>query len=367
MMKKIIYLLSVLLLAAACTSAQSTTVSGTITDSGGQAWFAGTISFLFRPAASNPTAQYMWNGAPFSSSTTIPSNPLTLDGTGSFSGLSIPSNTAIAPAGSQWAVTVCPAATVPSCYTQLLTISGSTLNISSQVVPPPVVVNFSVPLIGARAYTDAEVVGASPGVSYFNVTDETLHVCLQTGFPPCTWTSIPNASSTVPVTTLNVNITPVTVTGTTSTTPSLMTYTFAAGSLNAVGKSVRIEAHGVAIPQANNTAVCPTFTLITISNPVSSTCDGAVATSGGDWNIVGTCTTKTAGTNGILLCQITYGVGPSANAALAVFEPQPSQWGNPFGTLNLTVAQTLTIGWTWGTGNNSNTVTENNLYVQALN
>jgi hypothetical protein len=188
-MKKIIYLLALMLLHASGAFAQSTTVSGTITDSGSQAWFAGTIQFLFRPAASNPSAQYMWNGAPFSSSSTFPQNPLSLDSTGSFSGLSIPSNTAIAPAGSQWAVTVCPAATVPNCYTQLLTITGSTQNISSQVIPPPVVVNFSVPLLGARAYTDAEVVGASPGALYFNVTDNTIHVCEQAGFPPCNWIS----------------------------------------------------------------------------------------------------------------------------------------------------------------------------------
>jgi hypothetical protein len=189
LIKKCFLLVAVLLCVALPAHGQSTTVSGTITDSGGQAWFAGTIQFVFRVSPSNPSAQYMWNGAPFSSSSTFPQNPLSLDGTGSFSGLSIPSNTAIAPAGSQWAVTVCPAATVPNCFTKLLTITGATQSISSQVVPPPVVVNLSVPLLGARAYADAEIVGGTPGIQYLNVTDNTIHVCVQAGFPPCTWVS----------------------------------------------------------------------------------------------------------------------------------------------------------------------------------
>jgi len=188
-MRRLWLLVVLVLLCALPAHGQSTVVSGTITDSGGQSWFSGSIQFAFRPAASNPTAQYMWNGAPFSSSSTFPQNPLSLDSTGSFSGLSIPSNTAIAPSGSQWAVTVCPAATIPNCFTQLLTITGSTQNISSQVVPPAVVVNLSVPLLGARAYTDTEIVGGQPGIQYFNVTDNTIHVCIQTGFPPCTWDS----------------------------------------------------------------------------------------------------------------------------------------------------------------------------------
>jgi hypothetical protein len=139
----------------------------------------------------------MWNGAPFSSSSTFPQNPLSLDGTGSFSGLSIPSNTAIAPAGSQWAVTVCPAATVQTCFTKLLTISGTTQSISSQIVPPSVVVNLTVPLLGARAYTDAEITGAAAGTSYLNVTDNTLHLCIQSGFPPCTWHSIVSSTALI--------------------------------------------------------------------------------------------------------------------------------------------------------------------------
>lgn len=186
-MKKIFYLCALLLLHASGAFAQSTTVSGTITDSGGQTWGYGSVQFAFRPAASNPTAQYFWNGSPFSSSTTLPANPQLLSSSGSFSGLSIPSNTAISPAGSQWAVTVCAAASIPNCFTQLLTISGGTQNISSQVVPPPAIVNLTVPLLGAKAYTDAEVVGAASGTLFFNITQNALKVCPVAGYPPCQW------------------------------------------------------------------------------------------------------------------------------------------------------------------------------------
>jgi len=161
-------------------------VNGTITDQGGQVWFDGTIQFVFRPAASNPTAQYYWNGSPFSSSTTIPASPQPLDSNGEFS-LTVPGNDAISPAGSQWTVTVCPAASVATCYTKNLSITTATQNISSQLIPPAAVVNLSVPLLGAKAYTDAEVVGAASGTSFFNITQNALKVCPVAGYPPCQW------------------------------------------------------------------------------------------------------------------------------------------------------------------------------------
>jgi hypothetical protein len=196
-MRRLWLLVLLALVGGAPAFAQSTTVSGTITDAGSQVWFGGTIQFRFRPADSNPTAQYIWNGAPFSSSSTFPSSPLQLNGSGAFSGLSIPSNTSIAPANSTWTVTVCPAATVANCYTKNLTITGGTQDISSQVIPPAVVVNLSVPLIGALAYTDNEVQGAPPGTDYFNVTDNRLHVCLFAGFPPCSWFVLNGGAGTV--------------------------------------------------------------------------------------------------------------------------------------------------------------------------
>jgi len=78
-----------------------------------------------------------------------------------------------------------------------LTITGGTLNISAQIIPPPVNLNLTNPFLGARAYADSEVTGAQPGAIYFNVTDNRIHVCLLTGFPPCTWFVLNGGSGTV--------------------------------------------------------------------------------------------------------------------------------------------------------------------------
>jgi hypothetical protein len=184
--------LAVLCMALAGASyGQSTTVSGTITDTGSTTWKNGTYSFSFKPAASNPVGPYVWNGAAFNSAQTIAGN---LDGTGSFS-VSVPSNTSITPAGSTWVFQVCPAAS-STCYPAVLTITGSTQSLTSTVVPPAVSVNLTNPPAGASAYNDAEITGAKTGSFYFNLSDSTIHMC--SGFPPCTWLSIGSTSSILP-------------------------------------------------------------------------------------------------------------------------------------------------------------------------
>lgn len=188
---KLVMVLACLLLFAGFASGQSTSVSATIVDGASQSWNNGTYSFTFKVAANNPTAQYFWNGAPFSSAQTISGN---LDGTGSLSAVSVPSNTAITPSGSTWTFQACPAATATNgCFAVALTITGPTQNISSAVIPPPIVVNLATPFAGASAYTDSEISGAKTGSQYFNLSDSTLHVCA--GFPPCTWISIGSTGS----------------------------------------------------------------------------------------------------------------------------------------------------------------------------
>jgi hypothetical protein len=173
---------------------QNTTVSGTITDSGGQSWNFGSVQFTFRPSDSNPTAQYFFNGAPFDKNTTIPTGPGALDAAGSFTGIVVPSNTSITPTGSTWTVKVCPAATT-ACFSKNLTITGATQNISGSVIPPPVHLDLGNPPPGAAAYTDSEVFGAKPGSFYYNITSNSLHMCEVTPFPPCTWLSLSGGGS----------------------------------------------------------------------------------------------------------------------------------------------------------------------------
>lgn len=173
--------LLLLLLFAPALQAQTTNVSGTIVDAGAQAWKNGTYSLFFVPAPINPQGPYQWNGAPFNTSQVISGN---LDGTGSFTGAMVPSNTAITPSGTKWIFQACPAATT-SCNQVTLTITGATQSVTASITPPAIVLNLSNPLPGAAAYSDSEIVGARQGSMYFNLTDNSLHMC--GGFPVCIW------------------------------------------------------------------------------------------------------------------------------------------------------------------------------------
>lgn len=198
-MKKLALLTFLTLLFVSGASAQNTAVSATITDGGGQAWLRGTYSFTFRPSPLNTQGPYFLAGAPFNINTTISGN---LDNTGSFSGVVVPSNTSITPAGSLWTVQVCPAATVANgCYVINLTISGATQNISSAVIPPTVQVSLSG---GNAAYSDSEIIGAHQGSFYSNLTDGTVHYC--STVPPCTWVPLTGGGGVNPGTTGQIAI-----------------------------------------------------------------------------------------------------------------------------------------------------------------
>jgi hypothetical protein len=162
--------------------AQSTVVSGVITDSSSQVWFGGSYQFTFYPAPSNPSGAYFWNGAPFNTSQVFKG---ALNSSGAFS-VSIPANSSITPSGSQWSVQVCSAASA-NCYTTTLTITGATMNISSLVVPPPITVNAA-GISQLSAYQDSQITNASLGTTYFNLTTGTVRLC--TVQIPCTWVPI---------------------------------------------------------------------------------------------------------------------------------------------------------------------------------
>jgi hypothetical protein len=167
--------------------AQSTTVSGTIADTpDNQQWYAGTYSFVFRVASSNPIGPYFWNGAPFSTAQTIAGQ---LDGSGHYS-VSIPSNTSITPAGSSWDLTVCPLATA-ACFTvQSISITGATQTVSP--TPPSIRISMFNPPPNTRAYADNELVNATLGQQYFNTGIPATRVCSSL---PCGWTSIGGGGS----------------------------------------------------------------------------------------------------------------------------------------------------------------------------
>jgi hypothetical protein len=177
------------LIACPLAVSQTTLVSGTVIDSSGQAWIHGSYQFTFQPSPSNPNAQYFLNGVPFNRFQTIPAlGPGLLDGAGSFTNVAVPSNTSITPSGSTWSLQVCPLATATNgCFIANLTISGANQTVTSSLVPPPIIVDLTNPPQAPSAYVDAEIIGARVGSSYWNLIDQTQHVCT---FPVCVWVSL---------------------------------------------------------------------------------------------------------------------------------------------------------------------------------
>lgn len=115
-----------LLIISSLGHAQSTVVSGTVTDNLGQVWSNGSITAVFYGTPGYPPP-FNWSGGSYN-----PYPPtVTLSPTGTFS-ISLPSNNAIAPGGSQWTFTVCPNATF-TCASVNIPLTTSTLNISSNL------------------------------------------------------------------------------------------------------------------------------------------------------------------------------------------------------------------------------------------
>ena len=163
-MRKLTLAFIAFFLFALTAQAQSTTVSGTVTDAGSQVWLNGTYSFTFQPNPQFPTGPYTWTGGTLNNDISG-----SLDGSGHYS-VSIPSNSAITPAGSTWILTVTPNASSNSFSTARTTITGGTQTLN--VTPPAIAINWSLPPGPAlSAYADSEITGTlPPGAEYFNTT-----------------------------------------------------------------------------------------------------------------------------------------------------------------------------------------------------
>jgi hypothetical protein len=163
-MKKFILAFVFVLIGALNAQAQSTTVSGQVTDSGGQSWNNGTFTATFVPNPQYPTGPYTWTGGTLN--TTISGS---LSGTGSYS-VSIPSNSAISPVGSQWQIQFVPNATSVPFLTPNTTITGATQTLNA--TPPDISINLqNPPGPFTTAYADDEIAAPIPqGAEYFNTT-----------------------------------------------------------------------------------------------------------------------------------------------------------------------------------------------------
>jgi hypothetical protein len=187
-MKKL-FLIIALLLSSAQAQAQSTTVSGTITDAGGQTWNNGTVIATFVTNPNYPIfSNYTWTGGtlPFTVSGV-------LNGSGAYS-ISLPSNTAISPINSQWQFKFCPQASSP-CFTSLnIPIAGATQTVAP--TPPAILINLSTSVPPISAYANVELTGTVLGSQYFNLVSLTNQVCTVVSGNNCTtWTPQTSAGS----------------------------------------------------------------------------------------------------------------------------------------------------------------------------
>lgn len=216
---------------------QSTTVSGTVTDTGSQTWSSGTYNFQFTPNPAFP-GRYTWSGG------TLPQNiGGFLSATGTYSD-SIPSNSAITPRGSTWTVTFCPLAT-SECYTiQNITVTGGVQTLNA--TPPAIQIS----LINQResvmrAYSDSEIISAVVASQYYNLTNQIFRVCQAVSGKTCTsWAN--NGASPVFVSSVPPSCTPgVSLLVQLSGSPNTVYYCGPAGTYIAFGTGVPYPGSGI--------------------------------------------------------------------------------------------------------------------------
>jgi hypothetical protein len=188
-MRKLLTLLTFLLMAGTV-SAQSTTVSGTIADAGGQAWIGGTYIFTFVQGPNPPP--FKWTGGTLN--TTISG---ALDGTGSYS-VGIPSNPAITPGGTAWVAQFCPQATSACFSTGNFTVQGASMTIAP--TPPAIAISLINPSPGLmRAYSDAEIASAIVASQYYNLLNSQVRICTTVSGQLCTgWVNSAGGSGITP-------------------------------------------------------------------------------------------------------------------------------------------------------------------------
>lgn len=164
-MKKLL----IFLFLAASAFAQSTTVSTTgVVDTDGFTWAYGSYQIAFVPNPSWPSpGTYTWSGGNLQDNLRFTG---ALSSSGAFS-VSIPSNTAISPAGSQWKFTICPNANT-GCFSVTLAASGSTQDITSALNAYAQGPRFPISNALGYGYGTIEVNPTpSNGTLFFNVTN----------------------------------------------------------------------------------------------------------------------------------------------------------------------------------------------------
>lgn len=176
-MEKILLASLVSLLLVSCVFGQSTTISGQVTDSGGQTWNNGTVvaTFVPNPQKPNPLT-YSWTGGAFGIAQQTVTGVL---GNGGAYSISVPSNTAISPVNTQWTITVTSQTSPPFSSSQTLVITGGSQTIN--FTPPAITLSCGP---GAVAYADSEV-QCQVGGSYYNIVLTSNRTCTTSSGTVC--------------------------------------------------------------------------------------------------------------------------------------------------------------------------------------
>lgn len=140
-MKRILLLVSIFALLALPAMAQTTAVSGTVTDPNGLPYAFGTILPQFVNVSGGASPIFTATGF----SMLPPNTPSQLSSTGTFS-FGLPSNASLTPSSTQWKFLICSGAgSVPQAFgtgqqcftTAAVTISGATQNITTNITGVP--------------------------------------------------------------------------------------------------------------------------------------------------------------------------------------------------------------------------------------
>jgi hypothetical protein len=203
--------------------AQTSTVTVNTTDSAGQTWNNGTVSYVFvpNPIYGGQTPQF--NGSALASNYLVPTVvTLSSSGTGSISGL--PRTDYITPIGGQWKFVICPQFTA-LCGTLISPITGATVNLSAAItatINPPIITGFG---SNSVAYSSSEVV-AYTGALYYDLTAGCEKIYLAS-----TWTCMTATGAQVAAAISGQAIAPGAVTPSGSIVPSVgNTYNLGSGA-----------------------------------------------------------------------------------------------------------------------------------------
>jgi hypothetical protein len=172
-MRRFLLVISLTLLTAVSGLCQNSTVTATVTDNSAQVWMRGTWNItLNNPHGGQPV--YANNGQRVTTGFQG-----SMDNTGTFTISGVAKNGAIAPAGTTWKFTICPAANstnaFPTCYSMQTTISQDTTNLTTQLSAIAIQPTSLAASPLATAYsTGSLAVPLSVGYTFFNSTTETI-------------------------------------------------------------------------------------------------------------------------------------------------------------------------------------------------